>query len=134
MKKGEALQRCRLDRGLSQSQLAKMAGISVRVLQSYEQGQRDINKAEAATVLALADALQYHPAEIMNDYPDPEDPQDLAAEEIIENGLYDAAVEAMDDDIRERLHDTMAPCTELEFLKAYMKEHKKKFRQPFTIM
>ena len=43
--------------GLSQSQLAKSAGISVRVLQNYEQGARDIKKAAAEAVLRIAQAL-----------------------------------------------------------------------------
>ena len=43
--------------GLSQSQLAKRVGMSVRVLQSYEQGLRDINKAAADMVYRLAVAL-----------------------------------------------------------------------------
>lgn len=42
---------------LSQSQLAEKAGVSVRVLQNYEQGVRDLNKAAAGTVLRLAKAL-----------------------------------------------------------------------------
>ena len=40
---------------------------------------------------------------------------------------YDAAVELMDDDIREQLHDQMAPCTEQEFFDAYAKAHAEKF-------
>lgn len=47
----------RTAKGLSQSQLAEHAGISVRVLQAYEQGERDINKAQAGTLLRIARAL-----------------------------------------------------------------------------
>lgn len=47
----------RIAADLSQSQLAKSAGISVRVLQNYEQGARDIKKAAAETVLHIAQAL-----------------------------------------------------------------------------
>ena len=43
--------------GLSQSQLAELSGMSVRSLQHYEQGSRDINKAQGLTLLALARAL-----------------------------------------------------------------------------
>jgi transcriptional regulator with XRE-family HTH domain len=43
--------------GLSQSQLAKKSGVSVRVLQGYEQGERDLNKAAADTVMRLAQAV-----------------------------------------------------------------------------
>lgn len=42
--------------------------------------------------------------------------------EIQERGLWGAIVEMMDDDIRERVHDRLAPCSEAEFLAAYLKE------------
>ena len=47
----------RCSAGLSQSELAKKAGVSVRVLQNYEQETRDLKKAAAETVLSLARAL-----------------------------------------------------------------------------
>ena len=52
------LQAIRRQRGLSQAQLAKASGVSLRMIQLYEQGQRDIQKAEAGTIAALADALR----------------------------------------------------------------------------
>lgn len=51
------LQALRKQRGLSQSQLAKASGVSLRMIQLYEQGKRDIQKAEAGTISALARAL-----------------------------------------------------------------------------
>lgn len=42
---------------LSQSQLAEMAGISVRTLQDYEQGRKPLEGARAITVLTLARSL-----------------------------------------------------------------------------
>ena len=51
------LQVRRLAAGLSQSQLARAAGVPVRTLQQYEQRQKDINHARADYVLALAHAL-----------------------------------------------------------------------------
>jgi transcriptional regulator with XRE-family HTH domain len=50
---GERLQRLRLDRGLSQSRLAALAGVPFRSLQNYEQGHRP-TPLEAATKLAKA--------------------------------------------------------------------------------
>lgn len=47
-----------------------------------------------------------------------------AISEIQERGLWDAIVEMMDDDIRERIHNRLAPCSEVEFLEAYLKEAK----------
>jgi len=43
--------------GMSQSELAKASGISVRVLQNYEQGTRPLNGARAITVYHIATAL-----------------------------------------------------------------------------
>lgn len=52
-----ALSMIRKNRGISQLQLAKKSGVNVRMIQYYEQGIRDIRKAQARTVLALAKAL-----------------------------------------------------------------------------
>ena len=43
--------------GLSQSELARASGVSVRMIQHYEQGAKDINKAAVITVKQLADAV-----------------------------------------------------------------------------
>ena len=40
---------------------------------------------------------------------------------------YEAAVGMMDDEIRERLHMEMVPCTEQEFFSAYEKAHAEKY-------
>ena len=39
---------------------------------------------------------------------------------------YAAAVELMDDDLREQLHAEMAPCSNQEFYDAYVKAHAEK--------
>lgn len=57
----------------------------------------------------------------------------MTAKEIISNGYYDAAVELMDDEIREEVHADIAPCTDEEFLVEYMKRHKDKYGIDFTI-
>lgn len=44
--------------GISQADLAKLTGISVRVIQNYEQSARPLNGARAITVKHLADALK----------------------------------------------------------------------------
>lgn len=51
------LQEKRKDKGMSQSQLAKASGVNVRMIQYYEQGAKDIRKAQVDTVLKLANAL-----------------------------------------------------------------------------
>lgn len=48
----------------------------------------------------------------------------MSAEEaigqILDNGLWEAVVNAMDDEIREEVHSELAPCAELTFLKRYL--------------
>jgi len=36
---------------------------------------------------------------------------------------FDAAVEYMDEDLREKIHSKLSPCTEQEFFTAYEKAH-----------
>ena len=43
-----------------------------------------------------------------------------AMPEITDNNLWDAVTQAMDDDTREAVHNEIAPCTEAEFLAAYL--------------
>jgi transcriptional regulator with XRE-family HTH domain len=51
------LKTIRMNNNLSQSQLADKAGVNLRMLQYYEQGIKDINKAQAITLHKLAQAL-----------------------------------------------------------------------------
>lgn len=53
-------------RQLSQSELANLSGVSVRMIQAYEQGVKDINKAQVVTVLKLAEALRCNVYEVIN--------------------------------------------------------------------
>ena len=59
------LKRKRLAAGLSQSRLADMAGVPVRTIQQYEQGQKDINKARAEYVIALSHELYCDPQALL---------------------------------------------------------------------
>ena len=52
-----ALKKARDLRGLSQSELANLAGVNIRNIQLYEQRVNDINKAQAMIALNLARAL-----------------------------------------------------------------------------
>lgn len=51
------LKRLRIQAGLSQSELANFANISIRTIQELEQGRKDINKAQIDTLLPIATAL-----------------------------------------------------------------------------
>ena len=59
--------------------------------------------------------------------------KNMTAKEIIENNLYEAAVNLMDDELRESIHAEIAPCTDEEFLTRYMDEHEKKYGEKFTV-
>lgn len=45
---------------------------------------------------------------------------DDAMPEIIKRNLWGLVVSQMDDDIRESVHNDIAPCTEAEFLREYL--------------
>lgn len=61
------LQDARQTAGMPQSQLAEAAGISVRILQDYERGARDINGAKLTTLLKICNALECSLWEIITD-------------------------------------------------------------------
>ena len=44
--------------GISQSELARQSGVSVRMIQNYEQRQKDLRKAQTITTWMLARALR----------------------------------------------------------------------------
>lgn len=55
----------RSHKGMSQRELAEASGVSIRMIQYYEQGKNDINKAEALTVYRLAKALDVDMDELL---------------------------------------------------------------------
>ena len=46
---------------------------------------------------------------------------------------FTAAVNLMDDEIREAVHADLAPCSDQEFLDEYCKRHQEKYGEQFTI-
>lgn len=52
-----ALEFRRKEKQISQSKLSKISGVNLQMIQHYEQGVRDIRKAQAQTVYKLAIAL-----------------------------------------------------------------------------
>jgi transcriptional regulator with XRE-family HTH domain len=56
----------REDKGMTQAELSEKSGVSIRVIQAFERGARDINKAQVVTVLELAEALECDIYEIIN--------------------------------------------------------------------
>ena len=68
MEKGKEeafLRRMRRYAGLSQSQLSREADVPLRQIQLFEQGERQVEKAQARTVVKLANALKCRPEELM---------------------------------------------------------------------
>jgi len=55
--KSTKLQALRKNSGYSQSELAARSGVNKRMIQQYEIGAKDINKAAGMTLLALARVL-----------------------------------------------------------------------------
>lgn len=55
--KNMKLQNARKAKGLTQKELAEKTGVSLRTLQHYEQGSKDLNTAAAITVYTIAIAL-----------------------------------------------------------------------------
>lgn len=60
-----ALTRMRNNAGISQIELSRRTGVNLRVIQSYEQRLRDINKAQLSTVASLAKGLNCNPLDLM---------------------------------------------------------------------
>ena len=56
-RKASMLRKLRTYAGLSQRELSEMSGVALRQIQLFEQGERDISKAQIGTVLSLAKEL-----------------------------------------------------------------------------
>lgn len=46
---------------------------------------------------------------------------------------YDVAVDFMEDELREKLHMELAPCTEQEFFNAYAKAYEEKYGEEWFL-
>lgn len=51
------LKKIRKQKLMTQAELSEKSGVSIRMIQYYEQGVKDIKKGNVMTVLSLADAL-----------------------------------------------------------------------------
>lgn len=60
------LQRIRKMRGLTQRQLAEQCNISIKTLQSYEQGTRKLEKANKNTILKICEVLNCRISDILD--------------------------------------------------------------------
>lgn len=62
-----SLQKIRLSRGLSQSQLAEKSGIKLRTIQQYEIEQRNINGAKLEKLIKFATVLDCKITDLLTD-------------------------------------------------------------------
>ncbi|MEE0005908.1 MAG: helix-turn-helix transcriptional regulator [Ruminococcus sp.] len=51
------LKELRIKKGLTQAELAEQTGLSIRLIQKYEQNAQDLNRVYAITIYRLAKAL-----------------------------------------------------------------------------
>lgn len=59
------LKKFRIGAELSQAKLAEKSSVNIRMIQHYEQGSKDINKAEAITVYRLAQTLNCYMEDLL---------------------------------------------------------------------
>lgn len=52
------LAKLRKNKGYSQSKLAELSGVNIRMIQKYESGERDFKKAQVQTAIKISNALQ----------------------------------------------------------------------------
>ena len=52
------LKRIREEKNITQAKLSEVSGVNLQMIQKYEQGVKDINKAQGITLHALAQALE----------------------------------------------------------------------------
>lgn len=52
------LKKIREEKNITQIKLSEVSGVSLRMIQHYEQGYKDINKAQALTIYKIAQALE----------------------------------------------------------------------------
>ena len=61
------LQKQRAAAGLTRQQLSETSGVNIRMIERYEQGERDINGAKLKTLLRLCKALGCNLEDIIDD-------------------------------------------------------------------
>lgn len=61
------ISRLRIERHMTQAQLAEKAGMHVQALAKIERGERPISNLRFSTALALAEALQVDPHQLLTE-------------------------------------------------------------------
>ncbi len=60
------LKRIREEKNITQAKLSEASGVNIRMIQHYEQGVKDINKAQGITLHNIAQALECKVEDILN--------------------------------------------------------------------
>ena len=60
------LKRIRNEKNITQKELSEFSGVNIQMIQKYEQGIKDINKAQAETLYKLAQALECTIEDLLN--------------------------------------------------------------------
>lgn len=63
------LKRIRTEKNITREKLGELSGVSYRMIEKYEQGIRDINKAQAETLYKIAQALKCTIEELLENIP-----------------------------------------------------------------
>ena len=66
MKIGAKVKELRVQKGLTQEELSERSGVSLRALRAYERRGKDLSRAQAETVLRLANALKCEIPDILD--------------------------------------------------------------------
>lgn len=60
------LKAIREEKNITQAKLAEDSGVNIRMIQHYEQGVKDINKAQAITLHKISQALECKIEDLLN--------------------------------------------------------------------
>lgn len=66
MKNKALLTKLREKKGLTRAELAETSGVNLRMIQKYENGEKDLSKAAYVTVYALASALEVNTEDLFD--------------------------------------------------------------------
>lgn len=63
------LKRIREDKNITQKELSERSGVNIQMIAKYEQGVKDINKAQGTTLYKIASILNCRIEELLEDIP-----------------------------------------------------------------
>ena len=109
----------RASTGMTQSEFGKYFNIPMRTIQNWEGGKRNCPKY-------LVELIEY---KLEKEILTMKEVTNLSGTRID----FETSVQFMDDEIREELHNELAPCSDQEFFTAYEKAHEEKFGEEWEL-